>query len=180
MSDTHRINSTLTLDEVRKVLDHLQMVRKDPHALAAFALPTLACLWRSELLNLRAEDIDEGQCCLYLGTIRRRAIPYPKNLRPIIHELMATRANGPLFDGPSHLERALRHIRRAAVELGIQKPIFYKVLRSTFMTLMAKAGVDMFTILPFADRRPRAVCSWGGHEGPARYLMADENGNNHP
>lgn len=178
MSNINPTNPAMTLDEVRKVIEHLQSTQKDPYAAAAFALPALACLRRSELLSLRAEHVDEEQRCLYLGTMRPRVISYPESLGPILHELVATRSTGLLFDGPSHLDRALRHIRRAAAELGIEKPISYKVLRGTFMTLMTKAGVDMFTLLAFAGMRSRAVCCWSGHADMARYLLADENRSN--
>jgi integrase len=181
MSDNNRTNPALTLDEVRKVLEHLQSTQKDPHAAAAFALPALACLRRTELLSLRAEHVDEEQRCLYLGTMRPRVISYPESLCPILHELVTTRATGPLFDGPSHLDRALRHIRRTAVDLGIEKPISYKVLRGTFITLMAKAGVDMFTLLAFAGMRPsRAVCGWARSAGPARDLLTKDSRRNQP
>jgi integrase len=181
MSENNRTCTTLTFDEVRKILEHLRAVKKDPHDAAAFALATLACLRRSELLNLRAEDIDEDQRCLQLGTIRRRVISYPESLSPILHNLVATRCTGPLFDGPSHLDRAIRHIRRAAAELGVEKPISFKVLRRTFITLMAKAGVDTFTILAFANLRlPHATCVWDRGAGLARYLLADVNRSNRP
>lgn len=176
MSDTARSHSTLSFDEVREIFDHLQARPEDPHVLAAFALPTMACLRRSELLNLQAEHIDEDRRCIYLGTMRPRVVTYSESLRPAIRALKAVHANGPLFDGTCHLDRALRRIRRAASELGIEKPVTYRSLRNTFMKLMVQAGIDMFTILAFAGIRTSHICQSnslaGSHHRLGRDLLA--------
>lgn len=134
----------LNLSEASNLLRSLEeSSNSNPMTSIVLGLVLSSGLRRRHLLSLRLEDIGSEAISLSRGLGERVLLPCSPILLGKIKSYRGAQSKGPLLRCPGQLDSCLRNIRKAALLLGIQKPITWSNLRKAYFGILLRSGASI-------------------------------------